>query len=64
MLKTSSSINSYFLYKITDTLPPSLKLNVRICAEDAETLKDRGGDRERKWERESCSKQQIKRNRK
>jgi hypothetical protein len=61
MLKTSPSINSYFLDKITGTLPPSLKLNVRICAEDVETLKDTG--REREGKRESCSKQQIKRNR-
>jgi hypothetical protein len=50
MLKTTSSINSYFLYKITGTLPPSLKLNVRICAEDVETLKDRGRERERERE--------------
>jgi len=51
MLKTTSSINSYFLYKITGTLPPSLKLNVRICAEDVETLKDRGREREKERER-------------
>jgi hypothetical protein len=50
MLKTSSSINSYFLYKIIGTLPPSLKLNVRICAEDVQTLMDRGGGGERKRE--------------
>jgi len=51
MLKTSSSINSCFLYKVTGTLPPSLKLNVRICAEDVETLKDRRKERERERER-------------
>jgi hypothetical protein len=51
MLKTSSSLNSYFLYKITGTLPPSLKLNVTICAEDVQTLKDREGEREREREK-------------
>jgi hypothetical protein len=48
--------------KNTGTLPSSLKINVRNCADVVKTLKDSDRERERERERESCSKQQIKRN--